>query len=297
MGVDHSDDFDVPSSSDHGASGDGPSGDGGPDGRVQVEARDRFEYYGSLRTAVSWEAAAERFRGEWVSHEARWPAEARKQADRSGDPEGSWRGDSGRFLDSAANADVEERCDRIAEAERNVVTPAMREIEACDPERRLVGFEHRLKGLERIKDKVAADIEEKGRTPVEALSMVKDVIRYTFVYSGDNYTKGVWGDIARLEERGFEQVERRNTWTGDYYRGLNSRWRDPGTRQLFEVQFHTVTSFEAKQLTHCAYERARNPSTDRSELRELRRIQKSACQQVPVPSGAEDISDYSLEGR
>jgi hypothetical protein len=292
MGVDRSDDFDVPSSSDHGASGDGPSGDGGPDGRVQVEARDRFEYYDSLRTAVSWEAAAERFRGEWVSHEARWPAEARKQADRSGDPEGSWRGDSGRFLDSAANADVEERCDRIAEAERNVVTPAMREIEACDPERRLVGFEHRLKGLERIKDKVAADMHLKARPVEYALANVKDTVRYTFQYSDADYSEGVRADIERLKGHGFQQVELRNSWAEDRYKGINSRWRDSGTGLLCEVQFHTPTSFEAKQLTHGAYERLRNPTTTDAEREELEGLQQRVCRNVRVPSGATDILNF-----
>jgi hypothetical protein len=288
MGVDRSDDFDVPSV---GASRDA----GGSGGRVQVEVRERFEYYDSLRaadSAASWEGAAERFRSEWASHEARWPAEARKPVERSKDPEGSWRGDSGRYLDSAANAEVEQRCERIAEVERTVVSPAMREIEACDPERRLVGFEHRLKGLDRIKDKVAADVEEKGRTSTESLSMVKDAVRYTFVYTDEGYHRGVQADIARLESRGFDQVERRNTWTDDNYKGINSRWRDPDTRQLFEVQFHTDTSFEAKQLTHCVYERRRAPDTERSELRELRRIQQSFCGKIPIPPGAEGILDY-----
>ena len=33
--------------------------------------------------------------------------------------------------------------------------------------------------------------------------------------------------------------------------------REPETGQRFEVQFHTRASFEAKQLTHAAYERLR----------------------------------------
>jgi hypothetical protein len=171
----------------------------------------------------------------------------------------------------------------------------MREIEACDPERRLVGFEHRLKGLDRIKDKVAVDVDEKGRTTSEALSTVKDTIRYTLVYSDERYTDGVQTDMARLEGRGFEQVERRNTWAEDQYKGINSRWREPDTGQLFEVQFHTQISFEAKQLTHCAYERSRDPTTDRAELREVRRLQGDTCRQISIPRGATDISDYPLE--
>ncbi len=44
----------------------------------------------------------------------------------------------------------------------------------------------------------------------------------------------------------------------DEYRGINSQWRDSQTGHRFEVQFHTVPSFEAKQVTHGAYERLRD---------------------------------------
>ena len=41
------------------------------------------------------------------------------------------------------------------------------------------------------------------------------------------------------------------------YKGINSQWIEPDTGQRFEVQFHTGISFEAKQLTHTAYEQLR----------------------------------------
>ncbi|MBV9448399.1 MAG: hypothetical protein JO345_21145 [Streptosporangiaceae bacterium] len=179
--------------------------------------------------------------------------------------------------------------------EQNVISPAMREIEACDPSRRLVGFEHRLKGQDRIKDKVAADMEEKGRTATEALLMVKDIIRYTFVYTDESYTSSVRADLTRMEARGFQEVERRNTWSEEQYKGINSRWRDHDTGQLFEVQFHTDLSFEAKQLTHCVYERIRSPGTGRAELRELRQLQGNTCRQIPIPPDASTIQDYLSE--
>jgi hypothetical protein len=215
--------------------------------------------------------------------------------DRSGDPPGSWRGDSNRFLDSAANGYVNERCDRIAETERDVVSPAMRAVESRDPDRPLIGFEYRLKGRDRIKDKVAEQMEEKGRSASEAVSMVKDAIRYTFVYREEHYADGVRADLSRMKTRGFEQVERRNSWTNDQYKGINSRWREPATGQMFEVQFHTEISFEAKQITHGAYERVRDPTTSRAELRELRSFQRGVCERIPVPPGAADLPDYPEE--
>ena len=43
---------------------------------------------------------------------------------------------------------------RVREIEEKTVTPAMRRIEAEDPDRHLVGLEHRLKGKERLTEKV-----------------------------------------------------------------------------------------------------------------------------------------------
>jgi hypothetical protein len=115
------------------------------------------------------------------------------------------------------------------------------------------------------------------------------------VYSEEHYTEGVWADVARMEEQGFEPSERRNTWPEDQYKGINSSWREPDTGMLFEVQFHTKVSFEAKQLTHSSYERVRDPTTDRAELHELRQLQAGFCRQIPIPPGAVDIPDYPEE--
>ena len=323
MGVDRPDDSEMPSFADGSSDRSGRSASDTPTGRTQVETevRDRCSYYESLRVAVpdgpaedcaasvrrdgrtaetlpsgeSWSEAADRFRLAWAEHRARWPESAREPVDRSGDPPGSWRGESGRYLDSAANAEVEKRCDQIAEAERNVISPAMREIEACDPSRQLVGFEHRLKGQDRIKDKVAEDVHFKSRAPDVALANVKDTVRYTFEYDEPLYTTGVLADIERLKEQGFEQVELRNSWKADCYKGINSRWWNSDAGLLCEVQFHTRVSFEAKQLTHCAYERLRNPLTDDTEREELNRFQRDICRRVPSPPGAMDIPDFLRE--
>jgi len=267
--------------------------------RVAVEERDRSEYYDALRAAAGdasreqWADAADRFRQSWAGHCDRWPQAARAAPDRSADPPGSWRGDSGRYLDTAANADVEERCGQIADIERTVITPAMREIEFQDPGRHLAGLDHRLKGPDRLKDKVAARLDARpGMTCSEVIDAVKDTLRFTFCYPDDHYTDGVRADTDRLLARGFERVDRRDTWADDVYRGINSRWREPDTGLMFEVQFHTEASYEAKQLTHVAYERLRDPNTTRAERRELEALQRNVTRAVNIPPGALDIEDY-----
>jgi hypothetical protein len=167
----------------------------------------------------------------------------------------------------------------------------MRAVESQDADRQLIGFDDRRKGRDRIKEKTAERIEEKNRTPEEAISLIPDAIRYTFQYKESRYTQGVWDDIARLKERGFELVKCKNFWAEEQYKGINSQWIDPGSGQRFEVQFHTRISFEAKQLTHRSYERLRTKQANKFEELILEAFQAKVAAQVPVPPGADSISD------
>lgn len=223
-----------------------------------------------------WEAAKPEFGAEWAEYTRAHPAPP----------------DAAPDLDEAARASVERGCAEIGETEEKIVTPAMSRIEAEDPGRHLVGLEFRCKGQDRLMEKVVHDIQYKGRTAEEALSNVKDAIRYTFQYTEDHYAEGVCGDIDRLKAAGFELAELRNSWGSEEYKGINSRWRVPENGQLFEVQFHTQISFEAKQLTHPAYERLRNPATSQAEQGELVNFQRRVNAHVPNPGRALDIPDY-----
>ncbi len=135
-------------------------------------------------------------------------------------------------------------------------------------------------------------MKEEGSTLDEALSSVKDAIRYTFAYEEDSYADGVRADLHRMESRGFEKVEVRNSWTTDQYKGINSRWREPAAGLLVEVQFHTRISFEAKQLTHEAYERLRTKQASELEELALEAFQKKVSDAIPIPPGVIDIPDY-----
>jgi hypothetical protein len=95
-----------------------------------------------------------------------------------------------------------------------------------------------------------------------------------------------------LEEQGFQLVKRKNSWSEEQYKGINSQWVDPASGQRFEVQFHTSISFEAKQITHGAYERLRSGQTDELERMVLRAFQREVTSKIPIPPGAEDIPDY-----
>ena len=168
----------------------------------------------------------------------------------------------------------------------------MRAVESQDPDRHLIGFEHRLKGRDRIKEKVYDKMQELFCSAEEAVSVVSDTIRYTFQYRETRYTEGVWTDLERLKENGFELKMLKNSWSNDQYKGINTQWIEPDTGQRFEVQFHTRISFEAKQLTHDAYEQLRTHQADKFEQMVLEAFQAKVTAEVPVPPGATDIPDY-----
>jgi hypothetical protein len=74
----------------------------------------------------------------WAEYQGKWPPDERASADR------------------AVNQELDQECGQIAKRERERISPAMLEIAGRDPDRHLVGFEYRLKGHDRIEEKVAA---------------------------------------------------------------------------------------------------------------------------------------------
>jgi hypothetical protein len=196
-------------------------------------------------------------------------------------------------VDAAYRAYAIDRAyERVRDIERSTITPAMKRIEAEDPDRHLVGLENSLKGKDRLTEKVTFDVQKKGVTVDQAVANVKDAIRYTFCYSEDAYAEGVHADCDRLTDHGFELVERRNSWEKEQYKGINSRWRVSANGQLFELQFHTQASLDTKEETHWAYEKLRVGVPTPTEQRELEDYQTQTTSRVPIPRGAHDIPDY-----
>lgn len=228
------------------------------DGTADSDA-DRVAYNVKYRETVAvdyqaaWDEAVPEFRAAWEEHKKKYPHSERSQA--TVDADGCWHGEGNLKLSPEQNAEVDRSCERIRDAGKAVLS-AMLGIEAEDPSRHLRGLDNYLKDPDRLKEKVANDVIYKGRTVEQALSNVKDAIRFTWVYSEESYTDSVLVECGRLEAR-FGRFDRQNSWENDQYKGINSRWREPRCGLLFEVQFHTQASLDAKQLTHPAYERLR----------------------------------------
>jgi hypothetical protein len=248
------------------------------------------------RASEGWRAALPRLQGLWERHEERWPAEQQSPVDRSKDAPGSWRGDGGQYLSSEENLLAEHELDRVRQAEPEI-SKTMQAIEAEVPNARLVGLQYCLKGADRFKEKVQEDHEAMPSRSVDEIArQIPDAVRYTYQLETSRYVDGYWDLCERVKQQGNEMVSSRNFWSSTQYKGINTRWR-AASGQLFEIQAHTQESFEAKQLTHGAYERIRSSPPDGAERLELYAFQADVSTKVPVPDGAHSIPDYYEDER
>jgi len=233
----------------------------------------------------------------WTEHEGNWPAKRRAAVDRSADPAGSYRSDGGFYLNPEGHSQTIEAIRKVRQVESTIsadIRMTEREnVYGCW----LDGFKNRLKGEDRLKEKVAEKLRVQGdREPTEIIREIPDAIRYTFCLRSHTYTKGYYDIKERLESLGYEMYESRNSWNGAEYRGINTRWVTPAG-QRFEVQFHSPESFHAKQhVTHRAYERIRNRLTSDAERAELKVFQREVCSWIEAPDGAQEIPDFKKEG-
>jgi hypothetical protein len=238
-----------------------------------------------------------RFMNMWADHETRWPAGRRTTADPFADAPASHHRD-GEFRDrSERQAETAEAIGRTREAEPGLSADAQAIEQKNEHGGWLEGFDQRLKGEDRLEEKVAEKLGAEPRmTAVTALREVADAIRFTYCFHPENYTRGYYDIKEQFESCGHEMYHSKNYWADPEYKGINTRWATV-EGQRFEVQFHTPDSFHAKhQVTHLAYERIRDTSTSRAELRELHAFQREVSSWIQVPDGAADIPDVKKEG-
>jgi hypothetical protein len=255
---------------------------------ARVEAADAEPEGGEARDA--WADALPGLRAAWEKHEQDYPERTRPAPHSQTD--GGWLGDGGRRLSPEQNAEASKACEDIRAEGREVILPAMERVEAADPDRRLAGREHMLKGEDRLKEKIADEMTAKPALAIRnAIDTVVDPVRFTFAYSPQRYAEGTLSDIERLKSEGFELVKLKNLWTDNQYKGINSQWRRPETGLRFEVQFHTPESLEAKELTHKAYERIRNTASP-AEREELKVYQRRVNALLDTPPGTAEIKDF-----
>jgi hypothetical protein len=251
-----------------------------------------------LEVSDTWREQLPELQSLWDHHLERWPDKEKPSVDRSADEPGSWRSDSGLYLSAKDNEKASEAFNHIRTVEQEL-TMVVEVVEHGTPDARLAGLEHRLKGEDRYKEKVANDLQERLNPPSQDISEIAakmhDVVRYTYLFPADRYGHGQQQVRQKLEDRGYELVLSRDSWDNSQYKGVNTRWATSDS-VIFEVQFHTRESYEGKQLTHGAYERLRSGDTTEAERAELREFQHRVTACIANPADAHDFPDYRKEG-
>jgi hypothetical protein len=203
---------------------------------------------------------------------------------------GAWKGENGLYLTSEENAAADQFLGRAKDAESNI-TPVVMDVKNGVPGAEAVGYpDFVLKSPESFKRKLATTLSEGPTRDLDsALADMKDSVRYTLKLPEDGYTDGVNQTISKFHDAGFENVKFKNTWGSDAYKGINSFWRDPQTGHVFEMQFHTQDSFDAKMDTHELYEQARLPGVSPEQVQALQDQQNQIFGAIPRPPGATGI--------
>jgi hypothetical protein len=244
--------------------------------------------YGVARDA--WAEAVPHLRTAWENHKERYPERSRVSPRTT--PDGAWEAGEHRRLSPGQNAEATKAHTDLTEEGHRDILPALKRVEASNPDRRLAGLEHMIKGEDRLKEKIADELTAKpGRTIQQVIDTVVDPVRFTFTYQPQRYADQIHTDVGLLKAEGFELVKLKNLWMADQYKGVNSQWRRPATGLRFEVQFHTPESLAAKELTHEAYERIRS-SAGPAERKDLAGFQRLANALLVTPERAAEIKDF-----
>jgi len=247
---------------------------------------------------ATWAEALPNLRAAWADHKDKYPEQAHAAPRTEAD--GSWVCGEHRRLDPEQNTEAgKAHADLADEADRHIL-PALRRIEAADPDRQLAGLQHMVKGEDRLKEKLAdVMLVDTHLTTRQALEKIPDAVRFTLTYSAERYTEGVLVDVDRLKAEGFELIKLRNGWESDQYKGINSQWRRSENGTRIEMQFHTPESLDAKELTHEAYERLRRPEaeTSSSERDNLEDFQRQVNALIATPPYAETIKNFPEKKR
>jgi hypothetical protein len=153
------------------------------------------------------------------------------------------------------------------------------------------GLDARLKGEDRLAEKIAADARDKNLTIPEAAGGINDSLRYTMVADDSTYRDTFQSAYTDLLRKGYAPLggkAPKNFWDHEpppaVYQGVNAVFEKPGTDIRFELQFHTPESVATARSQHVLYEAWRTSSSpdERASLW----LQMEANQNtVPVPGG------------
>jgi len=154
----------------------------------------------------------------------------------------------------------------------------------------LLGFDFRLKTVESLRGKLLRDAIENEfeLSPAQSGETIRDVLRYTFGFEENAYTEGAMA-LRETLAGNYGELKWNPSWDSSVYRGLNAQFRTTGGYE-FEIQFHTPTSFAAKNgPLHKLYEQFRVLNEASEEAQAIQAEMTAITESIPIPPNWEQL--------
>lgn len=168
----------------------------------------------------------------------------------------------------------------------------------------LSGLDFRLKTESSYTRKVGKEISDLQKkvdkagikytvTQQDAVSNMRDVVRYTSLSSKENLVNDYNTFMNAMSEKGYSVVRVKNTFKKDApYKGINTIIHDKNGFE-FEVQFHTPQSFELKNgILHELYEEERLVTTTAARKLDLQKQMKEISDSIIFPDNVDSIESF-----
>lgn len=169
----------------------------------------------------------------------------------------------------------------------------------------LTGLDFRLKTEKSYTRKVEKEIIDINKaaakrgikytaTQADAVSNMRDVVRYTSLSSKKTLVRDFNDIISGLDKDGYKLVRVKNTFKPNApYKGINCILQDPDG-YCFELQFHTPQSFELKNgILHELYEKERLVTTSAAEKVALQKQMKEISDSILFPDNVDEIKSFN----
>lgn len=158
-------------------------------------------------------------------------------------------------------------------------------------------FDGEMEGLEfktKGRDSLLRKLPLKAQSPAQLtqpFSVIRDALRYTICFPEPDWGNSVQHVLWELQSKGYKINSEESTWAkGDPYSGLHYDMQAPNSDIVFELQFHTTSSFDLKnKVLHKMYEEFRNPSTPLKRRQDLYDEMTKYWDKIPVPQNAMDF--------
>lgn len=170
-------------------------------------------------------------------------------------------------------------------------------IDIQNNDMRLVGLDNRLKGRDRIKEKIYSKNITHGKSLYDLSNAIHDVLRYTFVIEDEKYSENVIKCMELLNDYDYEIIDFKNLWGDKFYQGINIKIKNE-FGFIFEIQFHSKSGYKINEgNTRELYKVLRSKNAPKKIAAHANTLRMYYQSKIIIPLGAKDITIDSFAKR